>query len=149
MASRLHPRTRVLADRRRDAAEARRHRVRLFAITHRALADRMSESTAAAMFCVPLHAIRMSSRGYQPVARARQAGMYLAHIVFSANLTRAGAIFGRDRTTARHACATIEDLRDCHAFDAGFDRLEPAMREWAEIFTAMAIERAEEVGEPS
>lgn len=39
-------------------------------------------------------------------------GMYLAHVACGLSLTAAGKMFSRDRTTAAHACAVIEDLRD-------------------------------------
>jgi chromosomal replication initiation ATPase DnaA len=38
--------------------------------------------------------------------------MYLAHVVFRLSLTRVGRAFGRDRTTATHACRVIEDARE-------------------------------------
>lgn len=101
----------------------------------RCLAERASEATAAAWFGVPGPAIRARSRSKAGIARARQAGIYLAHIVFSTSLTRAGLIFGRDRTTARHACAVIEELREARAFDAAIDRLEPSLRVWVAAFS--------------
>lgn len=61
--------------------------------------------------------------------------MYLAHVVFAANLTRAGRIFGRDRTTARHACSQIEDLRDDPRVDRAFDALEFALKSWVGAFS--------------
>jgi chromosomal replication initiation ATPase DnaA len=49
--------------------------------------------------------------------------MYLARVVLGMTLLGAGHLFGRDRTTASHACRLIEDLRD----DPGFDALLQAM----------------------
>jgi hypothetical protein len=37
--------------------------------------------------------------------------------------------FGRDRSTAVHACRLIEDRRDDPSFDAVFDALEDECRE--------------------
>lgn len=59
---------------------------------------------------------------------ARQIGMYLAYVILQWPLDRVGAAFGRDRTTAGHACRRIEDRRDDPAFDAGLERLEACLR---------------------
>lgn len=58
------------------------------------------------------------------VARARQTAMYLAHTAFGWPLVRVGVAFGRDRTTAGHACALIEDGREDPRFDADLTALE-------------------------
>jgi hypothetical protein len=55
--------------------------------------------------------MRSRTRCVAPVARARQAAMYLAHIGLGLNLTSTGLAFGRDRTTVRHACHLVEDAR--------------------------------------
>ncbi|MFP5075757.1 helix-turn-helix domain-containing protein [Rhizobium sp. YIM 134829] len=47
----------------------------------------------------------------------RQIAMYLCHVVLQLSLTEIGAAFGRDRTTAGHACNVVEDRRDDPAFD--------------------------------
>ena len=105
-----------------------------------ALSERLSEAVAAAWFRVPLEKLRADSRSVRPVARARQAGMYLAHVVFSANLTRAGRVFGRDRTTARYACAVVEEWRDHQSLDAALERLEPSLLLWTAVFTRAALQ---------
>jgi chromosomal replication initiation ATPase DnaA len=105
----------------------------------RALSERVSESSAAAWRAVPSRELRCRSRRTAQVAQARQAAMYFAHIVFAANLTRAGGIFGRDRTTARHACSRMEDWRDDGRIDRAFDALEPALRTWVEAFAAREL----------
>lgn len=102
----------------------------------RALSERLSESCAAAWQAVPPRMLRQATRCTARVASARQAAIYFAHIVFAANLTRAGGIFGRDRTTARHACFRMEDWRDDARIDRAFDALEPALRVWLETFTS-------------
>lgn len=107
---------------------------------HRALSERVCESAASAFCAVPLGAIRGASRGRQPNAQARQTGIYFAHVVFSLNLTRAGGVFGRDRTTARHACAMIEDRREHRAYDRALEKIEPALRFWVESFARRAVE---------
>lgn len=66
-------------------------------------------------------------RGRASVARARHLAIYLQHVVFGASLTACGASFGRDRTSARHACARIEDERDDPRFDVAIARLEQGL----------------------
>ena len=60
--------------------------------------------------------------------RARQIAMYLTYVIFQWPLDRVGAAFGRDRTTAGHACRQVEDLRDDRGFDAMLERLEACLR---------------------
>ena len=62
------------------------------------------------------------------VTRARHMAMYLAYVIFQWPLERVGAAFGRDRTTAGHACRQVEDLRDDRAFDDMMERLESCLR---------------------
>jgi chromosomal replication initiation ATPase DnaA len=57
--------------------------------------------------------------------------MYLAHVACAASLAAVGRTFGRDRTTAGHACRRIEDRRDDFAFDALVASLENYVREAA------------------
>ena len=101
----------------------------------RVLCERLSESCAAAWQAVPPRMLRRANRCSARIASARQAAIYFAHVVFAANLTRAGGIFGRDRTTARHACSKMEDWRDDRRIDRAFDALEPALKAWLEAFT--------------
>jgi chromosomal replication initiation ATPase DnaA len=61
-------------------------------------------------------------------ALARQIAMYLAHTVFSWSMSRVGAAFDRDRTTASHACHRVEDLRDDAQFDSLLLKLESCAR---------------------
>lgn len=51
------------------------------------------------------------------IALARQVAMYVAHVGLAETLTAAGRRFGRDRTTAAHACRRVEDRRDDPRFD--------------------------------
>jgi len=77
---------------------------------------------------VPQPEIVASARARAPVARARQIAMYLAHTAFAWPLSRVGLAFGRDRTTASHACHLIEDLRDDRVFDSILAELERCLR---------------------
>lgn len=92
-----------------------------------AAAARLAETTIAAATRVPLVRLRGGRRGRQPVARARQTAMYLAHVAFGLSLTRVGICFGRDRTTVRHACALIEDRRDDPRLECGLTALEAGL----------------------
>jgi len=47
--------------------------------------------------------------------------------VVSLSLTATGRLFGRDRTTAAHACTVVEDRRDDPLFDRALDLLEWAV----------------------
>jgi hypothetical protein len=47
---------------------------------------------------------------------------------FEMSLARVGAAFGRDRSTAAHACHMVEDRRDDPAFDMLLDEMEAALR---------------------
>ena len=59
-------------------------------------------------------------------ARARQIAMYLAHVGLGQDYSTIGRAFGRDPSTARHACARIEERRD----EAGLDCILRHL-EWA------------------
>ena len=78
---------------------------------------------------VPAGQIAGANRSSAPAARARQIAMYLTHVGFSWPLARVAAAFGRDRTTASHACHKVEDLRDDAAFDARLSAMEACLRE--------------------
>lgn len=73
---------------------------------------------------VALADLRATSRGTAAVAQARQCAMYLAHVAFALSFGMVGRAFGRDRTTAAHACRRMEDRRDDPAFDRRLARLE-------------------------
>jgi hypothetical protein len=45
-------------------------------------------------------------------------------------------MFDRDRTTAAHACRTVEDCRDDPRFDAALDCLERAIDLWPQLSCA-------------
>lgn len=103
-------------------------------LQRRALCERLSEACAVAWRAVPPDTLRQATRCSARIASARQTAIYFAHVVFAANLTRAGRIFGRDRTTARHACSRMEDWRDNRNIDRAFEVLEPALLNWIEAF---------------
>lgn len=82
--------------------------------------------------------IAAPTRARAPAARARQMAMYLAHVGYAWPMSRVAAAFGRDRTTASHACHRIEDLRDDAAFDAQITAMEACLREAPEPCTSLA-----------
>jgi chromosomal replication initiation ATPase DnaA len=82
------------------------------------------ETAVTRVFGVPHDDIEQPTRGRKKVALARQAGMYLAHVVCGLSLKDAGRLFHRDRTTAAHACSVIEDRRDDPVFDRVMQLLE-------------------------
>ena len=95
----------------------------------RTSAQRLCELVAlatAAAFAVPVGELAASSRRSPYIAFARQSAMYLAHVSFGLSYSEVGRAFGRDRTTAAHACRLIEDRRDDPAVDAVLDSLENA-----------------------
>lgn len=71
-----------------------------------------------------------TSRRKARVAHARQVAMYLAHVAGGVSLTGVGQLFGRDRTTAAHACRLIEDQRDDPALDLVLEVLGAALIAW-------------------
>jgi hypothetical protein len=84
------------------------------------------ESAVTATFGMPPACLRATTRGTYLVAFARQSAMYLAHVAFGLSYTAVGRGFGRDRTTAAHACRLIEQRRDDPTVDALLGALEAA-----------------------
>ncbi|NNU17009.1 chromosomal replication initiator DnaA [Parvularcula sp. ZS-1/3] len=82
----------------------------------------------ARAFMVPTVELRAPSRSRQPVAYARQAALYLLHVVFGGTYQEAGSALGRERTTVAYACSLIEDDRD----EAKFDHKMSHLEEWIE-----------------
>ena len=98
--------------------------------------DRASSSCAsdvinaavAAAFVIPIIELRAPTRRPAPIALARQSAMYLAHVACGLTFTEVGRAFGRDRTTAAHACRRIEDRRREARLDAALADLEHVLR---------------------
>lgn len=88
----------------------------------------LMQETVARAWNVPIAEMRSPTRRKAPVAQARQVAMYLTHVLYGFSLSAVGRHFGRDRTTAAHACRLIEDRRDDENFDMLLDRLEYAVR---------------------
>ena len=86
------------------------------------------DAAVAAAFTVPLGELRANTRRRASVALARQSAMYLAHVALGLTFTEVGRAFGRDRTTAAHACRRIEDRRREARLDAALADLEHVLR---------------------
>ncbi len=76
---------------------------------------------------VSLEEIKAPTRQHARAAFARQVGMYLGHVAFGLSLSAIGRHFGRDRTTAAHACRLVEDKRDDRDLDMVLTCLEQAL----------------------
>ena len=76
---------------------------------------------------VPVSDLLWPTRSTADIAFARQIAMYLVHVGLGVSLSETGRAFGRDRTTAAHACSLIEDQRDYLAFDLEVLCLEAAL----------------------
>ncbi len=83
---------------------------------------------AAVMSGIAASEIVSGRRCSRSVSTARQIAMYLAHTGAGLPLTAVAEYFGRDRTTAAHACRLIEDRRDDRKFDAEISELEELLR---------------------
>lgn len=90
-------------------------------------AARTVEAMVASAFAVASETLRAPHRGPATAAFARQVAIYLSHTRLGLTYTAAGAHFGRDRTTAAHACRRVEDKREDPAIDAIVDFLERAI----------------------
>lgn len=84
------------------------------------------EAAAAAAFDVAIADLRSRTRGRARTAFARQTAMYAAHVVFGLSYAETGRLFGRDRTTAAHACRRVEERRDDHDIDLAVIAVEAA-----------------------
>jgi hypothetical protein len=87
------------------------------------------EVATSAAVGVPVDVLHAPSRCAAPIAFARQSAIYLAHVVLGLNYTAAGRLFGRDRTTAAHACQRVEERRDDPAIDGLLEMLERLCRD--------------------
>ena len=101
-------------------------------------ASRLAAAAAAAAWGVDFAQIYAASRCRRPVARARQAAIYLAHVGFGLSYATAAREFGRDRATVRHACAVIENTRDDHGRDLALAWLEAALHRYVRYCDSLA-----------
>jgi chromosomal replication initiation ATPase DnaA len=91
-------------------------------------AGQIVAAAVAAAFIIPIGELGATKRRSATTAFARQNAMYLAHVALGLNYTDVGRAFGRDRTTAAHACRVVEDRRTDPGFDARLALLEHLLR---------------------
>ncbi len=103
---------------------------------------RFIEATVAAALSLPVDELGARTRRQAPVAFARQVSMYCAHVVLGMSLTETGQLFGRDRTTAAHACRVVEDRRDDARLDHLIDLIEGVIRSWALVVEACRVHQS-------
>ncbi|MFP3944238.1 MAG: helix-turn-helix domain-containing protein [Alphaproteobacteria bacterium] len=89
----------------------------------------LARQMVALAFGIPAGELTAATRRRAPVAFARQVAMYLTHVAWSMPLVHVGAAFGRDRTTASHACRLVEDRRDDPRLDGLLTALEQGLRQ--------------------
>ncbi len=89
----------------------------------------LAQAVISHIYEIPLDELRARTRGGARAAFARQAVMYLGHVVWGFSLTEVAEAFGRDRSTASHACHVIEDMRDDPVFDRQMSQMELVLRE--------------------
>ncbi|WP_068317201.1 helix-turn-helix domain-containing protein [Polycladidibacter hongkongensis] len=110
---------------------------------HQAAAWLATAQVALAFGLSPQH-LHSPTRGFAEVAKARQVCIYLMHVALGYTLAEAAGLFGRDRTTAAHACRVVEDMRDDLAFDSKLSLMEEQLRRFAE--GAKALGEAKDPG---
>jgi chromosomal replication initiation ATPase DnaA len=87
----------------------------------------LAQIVVAQATAIPLEKICAPTRSKPVIAQARQIAMYLTHVALGVSLTQTAAGFGRDRTTASHACKVVEELRDDPKFDFQLSQLEEGL----------------------
>lgn len=90
---------------------------------------RMSKEVVCESFGVPHADLIARDRRDAKLSAARQASIYLAHVVGQLTLNEAAACFQRDRSTISHSCINVEDRRDSPVFDLQMDYMEKRLRE--------------------
>ena len=98
----------------------------------------LTAAAAAAVFGTSTKVMATPSRR-AVIARARQFAVYLHHVAFGETVSACARLFGRDRSTVRHACARIEDLRDDARFDFGATLLENALVAQRDLALTLAV----------
>ncbi len=89
---------------------------------------RLASQVTAYAFGVELEEVVSATRRSAEASLARHVSMYLAHVAFGLPMARVAQAFGRDRSTAAHACHRVEDRRDDPDFDARLDLLEACLK---------------------
>lgn len=85
------------------------------------------QTAVAETLGVSLAELCRATRGNRGAAFARQAAMYLCHLVFAMRAADIARAFGRDRSTVRHAFMSIEEAREDYETDRLLGWLEGAL----------------------
>jgi len=85
----------------------------------------LAQAVAGYAFGLALSELQQRSRNAD---RARQVGMYLAHVSLKLGLREVGRGFGRDHKAVANACRRIEEAREDPAFDRTVQWLEALTR---------------------
>lgn len=85
-------------------------------------------SLLSVFFQVSLNELRSTGRENNRIARIRQFGMYIAHTMFGLSMAEVAYAFSRERTTVKHACHLIEDMRENEKFDQNVSDFEYLVR---------------------
>ena len=93
----------------------------------------LTQAIVAQLYNVTIEDLRAGTRRGARAAFARQIAMYLVHVVYGLSMAEVAVRFGRDRSTASHACHRVEDLRDDPRFDRQLVHLENLLREAAQL----------------
>lgn len=91
---------------------------------------------AAHVYGVPVEALAAMGRADCEAIEARQVAMYLGHIVLGMPLSALARGFDRDRTTVRHACRHVEELREDPAHDRLLSWMEALLRQAVSLKSA-------------
>lgn len=111
--------------------------------THKIIA-RMAKEIVCETYGVPHARMLADGRGDIQAAQARQAAMYLAHVVGQMTLSEISKAFRRNRSTVSHACIHMEDRRDSPIFNLQVEYMEKRLRARIDDY----FERAIEAGRP-
>ncbi len=101
----------------------------------------VAQLVVAHAYGVPLDTLMATTRKSRRAAEARQVSMYLAHVVFHMSHGQIARGFGRDRTTARHACRRVEELREDPERDRLVAWLEALLREPGSTIIAAKVQQ--------
>jgi chromosomal replication initiation ATPase DnaA len=98
-------------------------------VVYRRTGPRFAQAVIAHLYDVTVEELHSATRCGPRAAFARQIAMYLMHVVYGLTIGEVAERFGRERSTASHACRRIEDMRDDPALDRLLAKLENLLRE--------------------
>ncbi|MBB3808387.1 hypothetical protein FHS81_000441 [Pseudochelatococcus contaminans] len=108
-------------------------------LLYEAMICRQCEAVAASAFTAPVTDIRSAQRRCAPIAMARATAIHLAAAGFGLPDAATGRLFGRHRSTIRHACQRVEDRRET---DPVFDMILACLDYGLRLKVAAVLENA-------